>query len=160
MNAGLCCVGNMGSEQRLSYTLIGDTVNIASRFEGLTKQYGVQILIGSALAEQLEGFALLELDRVKVVGRDASDTIYALLGDEKLNRDPAFGILQSWHDEFLTLYRAQNWAGASQMLDQHEATYSDAGLSILVAVYRQRIDVLSDGPIKKDWDGVFQATEK
>ena len=160
MNAGLCCVGNMGSQQRLSYTLIGDTVNIASRFEGLTKQYGVQILIGSALARQLEGFALLELDRVKVVGRDASDTIYALLGDETRNRDPAFGILQSWHDEFLTLYREQNWAGASRLLGQHEAAYRDAGLSILVAVYRQRVDELSKGPVKADWDGVFEATRK
>ena len=160
MNAGLCCVGNMGSEQRLSYTLIGDTVNIASRFEGLTKQYGVQILIGSALAKQLEGFALLELDRVKVVGRDASDTVYALLGDETLNRDPAFGILQNWHDEFLTLYRAQNWTAASHMLEEHEAAYSDAGLSVLVSVYRRRIELLSKSPVDDDWDGVFEATRK
>ena len=160
MNAGLCCVGNMGSEQRLSYTLIGDTVNIASRFEGLTKQYGVKILIGSALAGQLDDFALLELDRVRVVGRDASDTVYALLGDETLNRDPAFGILQSWHDEFLTLYRAQNWAAASQMLEEHEAAYSDTGLPVLVSVYRRRIELLSKGPVEDDWDGVFEATRK
>ena len=160
MNAGLCCVGNMGSQQRLSYTLIGDTVNIASRFEGLTKQYGVPILIGSALAAQLDGFALLELDRVKVVGRDASDTIYALLGDETLNRDPAYGIMQSWHDEFLALYRTQSWAAASQMLDQHEAAYKDAGLSKLVAVYRQRIAELSKIPVRDDWDGVYEATRK
>jgi adenylate cyclase len=160
MNAGLCCVGNMGSQQRLSYTLIGDTVNIASRFEGLTKQYGVQILIGSALAAQLDGFALLELDRVKVVGRDASDTIYALLGDETLNCDPAYGILKSWHDEFLMLYRAQNWAGASDILDQHEAAYSDAGLAVLVTVYRQRIDELAKLPFQDGWNGVFEAKQK
>lgn len=160
MNAGLCCVGNMGSQQRLSYTLIGDTVNIASRFEGLTKQYGVQILIGSALAAQLDGFALLELDRVKVVGRDASDTVYALLGDETLNRDPAYRILQSCHDEFLTLYRAQNWARASDILDQHEAAYSDAGLAVLVTVYRQRIDELAKLPFQDGWNGVFEAKQK
>ena len=160
MNAGLCCVGNMGSEQRLSYTLIGDTVNIASRFEGLTKQYGVQILIGSALAAKLDGFALLELDRVKVVGRDAADTIFALLGDETLNEDSAFTDLLRQHDRFLALYRAQNWTAAKDLLDEQEAAYRDAGLSTLVAVYRQRIGQLSDGPVRKDWDGVFEATRK
>jgi len=160
MNAGLCCVGNMGSQQRLSYTLIGDTVNIASRFEGLTKQYGVPILIGSALAAQLPGFALLELDRVKVVGRDAADTIFALLGDETMNDDPAFRTLQSRHDQFLALYRAQNWAEAGAMLHQQEAAYHEAGLAVLVAVYRQRIDELSKAPVKPDWDGVFAATRK
>lgn len=160
MNAGLCCVGNMGSEQRLSYTLIGDTVNIASRFEGLTKQYGVQILIGSALAAQLHGFALLELDRVKVVGRDASDTVFALLGNETMNEDPAFAMLNSQHERFLGLYRAQNWAAAKGLLDEQEAAYRDAGLSVLAEVYRQRIDALSDGAVRKDWDGVFEATRK
>ncbi|MGB5484985.1 adenylate/guanylate cyclase domain-containing protein, partial [Parasphingorhabdus sp.] len=160
MNAGLCCVGNMGSQQRLSYTLIGDTVNIASRFEGLTKQYGVQILIGSALAERLDGFALLELDRVRVVGRDASDTVFALLGDERMNEDAGFAKLRSRHDRFLELYRAQNWAEAGAMLAAQEKAYRDAGLAILVEVFRQRIDKLSGRPIRKDWDGVFEATEK
>jgi len=160
MNAGLCCVGNMGSQQRLSYTLIGDTVNIASRFEGLTKQYGVQILIGSALAAQLPGFALLELDRVKVVGREAADTIFALLGDETMSDDPTFQTLQSQHDLFLALYRAQNWAEAGDLLDQQEAVYRDAGLSVLAGVYQQRIDELSKAPVKQDWDGVFAATRK
>jgi adenylate cyclase len=87
INAGLCCVGNMGSRQRLSYSLIGDTVNMASRLEGLTKQYRVPIVVGSALAAELPGFALIELDRVRVVGRDAPETIFALLGDEMLVAD-------------------------------------------------------------------------
>ena len=160
MNAGLCCVGNMGSQQRLSYTLIGDTVNTASRFEGLTKQYGVEILIGSTLALQLHDFALLELDRVKVVGRDASDTVFALLGDEKMKEYPLFAVLQSEHDKFLGLYREQNWAEARSLLNKNEAPYRDVGLSVLVEVYRQRIDTLSGGQIKKSWDGVFEATQK
>ncbi|MEO9913613.1 MAG: adenylate/guanylate cyclase domain-containing protein [Parasphingorhabdus sp.] len=160
MNAGLCCVGNMGSQQRLSYTLIGDTVNIASRFEGLTKQYGVQILIGSALAAHLQGFALLELDRVKVVGRDASDTVFALLGDESMNEGTDFAMLQSQHDKFLALYREQQWTAAGDLLNQQASVYGDAGLSVLVEVYRERIDELSAGPVTKDWDGVFEATQK
>lgn len=160
INSGLCCVGNMGSKQRLSYSLIGDTVNIASRFEGLTKHYGVNILIGSALATQLDGFALLELDRVKVVGREAPDTVFALLGDETMNEDPAITNLQSQHGKFLELYREQNWAAASRLLNEFEAGYDDGGLSVLVEVYRERIYRLSDGPINKEWDGVFEATQK
>ena len=74
LNSGRCCVGNMGAAQRLSYSLIGDTVNLASRIEGLTKYYGVSIAIGSGLQAQLPGFAMIELDRVRVVGRDAPET--------------------------------------------------------------------------------------
>jgi adenylate cyclase len=90
LNAGPCCVGNMGSAQRLSYSLIGDTVNLASRIEGLTKAYGVRILIGEELARDLPGFATVEVDRVRVVGREKPATIHALLGDEELARSPAF----------------------------------------------------------------------
>ncbi|MEO9600913.1 adenylate/guanylate cyclase domain-containing protein [Parasphingorhabdus sp.] len=160
MNAGLCCVGNMGSQQRLSYSLIGDTVNIASRFEGLTKQYGVKIMIGSALADQLEGFALLELDQVKVVGRDAPDTVFALLGDEQMHDDPAFTRLQKHHQAFLQAYREQSWSEASNLLNQYEANYQDNDMSLLADMYRQRIGELSEKPIRSGWDGVYAATQK
>ena len=160
MNAGLCCVGNMGSEQRLSYSLIGDTVNIASRFEGLTKQYGVSIMIGSALASQLDGFALLELDRVKVVGREAPDTIFALLGDEGLASEQLHKALVAHHANFLTAYREQDWDAAIAQMDEHAASYEAAGLSALAKVYRQRVRDLSGGAPIPDWDGVYEATQK
>lgn len=160
MNSGLCCVGNMGSEQRLSYSLIGDTVNIASRFEGLTKQYGVKIMVGSALAEQLEGFALLELDRVKVVGREAPDTIYALIGDERIYQETNYQALQERHGQFLSLYRQQNWAEASQLLKDDASHYAKVGLEKLVNVYQHRMDELAESSIPKDWDGVYEATQK
>ncbi len=160
MNAGLCCVGNMGSEQRLSYSLIGDTVNIASRFEGLTKQYGVKIVIGSALAEQLDGFALLELDRVKVVGRDAPDTIYALLGDEEMAAGTAFAEFLEGHAQFLSAYRDQDWSVATAALSRLSAFYEELGLSALRQTYLGRIEGLADGDLPADWDGTFEATQK
>lgn len=156
LNAGPCCVGNMGSQQRLSYSLIGDTVNIASRFEGLTKQYGVPILIGSALAKQIGGFALLEIDRVKVVGRDAPDTIHALLGDNAAALSP----LVSAHDLFLAAYRAQDWDEARTRLEENATLYDQAGLSRLRGVFLNRIMLLETQAPRAGWDGVFQATEK
>ncbi len=160
MNSGLCCVGNMGSQQRLSYSLIGDTVNIASRFEGLTKQYGVKIIVGSALAQELDGFALLELDRVKVVGREAPDTIFALLGDESLAGDDGFAALVKAQSEFLGAYRAQNWDGAEELLAANARSYESAGLGGLVATYRAHIAELKKAALPLDWNGVFEATSK
>src|SRR5690606_6324283 len=90
LNSGPCCVGNMGSAQRLSYSLIGDTVNLASRIEGLTKFYGVPIAIGSALRKEIPQFATVVIDLVRVVGRDAPEEISALIGDERLAESPDF----------------------------------------------------------------------
>ncbi|WP_160603925.1 CHASE2 domain-containing protein [Pontixanthobacter aquaemixtae] len=160
MNSGLCCVGNMGSQQRLSYSLIGDTVNIASRFEGLTKQYGVEIMIGSALAAQLDGFALIELDRVKVVGRDAPDTVYALLGDEDFAASAAFKAVLPQHEQFLAAYRAQDWSAAKAILETANADYTALGLSDLTQIYRDRVTALAKGTLPPDWDGTFEATRK
>lgn len=160
LNAGLCCVGNMGSAQRLSYSLIGDTVNLTSRIEGLTKYYGVQIAIGAALQSRLPGFAMLELDRVRVVGRDAPETVYALLGDETLAGDPEFIGFAKRHTEMLAAYRARDWRGARQFHASLDPMSSSFGLNRLYALYRERLDGYAKKPPGEDWDGVFSATEK
>lgn len=160
LNAGLCCVGNMGSAQRLSYSLIGDTVNLASRIEGLTKLYGVQIAIGSALQARLPGFATLELDRLRVVGRDAPETVHVLLGDEKLAESPQFISLAQQHAEMLSALRGRAWDTAKRLLDALDPVGSDYGLQRLYALYRERIDEFALHPPAEDWDGVFQAASK
>nr|WP_137678205.1 adenylate/guanylate cyclase domain-containing protein [Parerythrobacter lutipelagi] len=160
MNSGLCCVGNMGSSQRLSYSLIGDTVNLASRLEGLSKTYGVPIVIGSDLAANLDGFALLELDRVRVVGRDAPETIFGLLGDEELASREELGRLSDAHNAMLTAYRAQQWSGAQHLLDDDAEAYRNFGLAALLQLYRDRCTGLAAAPPGEDWDGVYQATSK
>ena len=160
INSGLCCVGNMGSRQRLSYSLIGDTVNMAARLEGLTKQYGVGIIVGSALAANLDGFALLELDRVRVVGRDAPETIFALVGDEDVAASAGFKALAAAHAEFLTAYRKADWADAERQLTALAPRYAEFSLGGLGDLYRDRIATLRAAPPGADWDGVYQATEK
>ena len=160
LNAGPCCVGNMGSAQRLSYSLIGDTVNLASRIEGLTKFYGVEIAIGSALHAELSHFACIEMDRVRVVGRQAPECIYALLGDEEMAQSKSFAAYSVRHSQLIAAYRAQDWTAASAITDDLAAPAEACGLGKLIAIYAQRIREFSQTPPPMDWDGVFESAAK
>jgi adenylate cyclase len=160
LNTGLCCVGNMGSRERLSYTLIGDTVNVASRLEGLTKLYGVPVVLGEALAVRLPDFAVIELDRVRVVGRDAPMAIFALLGDERLRGDPDFAAMAAFQVAMLEAYRAQGWPQALAALERAKPYFERIGIAGLGALFAERIATLAANPPGKDWDGVYQATSK
>lgn len=160
LNAGPCCVGNMGSAQRLSYSLIGDTVNLASRIEGLTKLYGVSIAIGSALRQQIPQFASVEVDLVRVVGRDRAEEIFALVGDEIVARSPEFGRFAEAHAKMIACYRELNFKVAAQWLDETEHAAKNFGLGKVHALYRERVARLEQDPPSADWDRVFAATEK
>jgi adenylate cyclase len=160
LNAGPCCVGNMGSAQRLSYSLIGDTVNLASRIEGLTKLYGVEIALGSALRCEIGQFATLPIDLVRVVGREAAEEISVLIGDEQVAGDPAFQSFAAVHCEMIAAYRAMDWESALARLDEGTAGAREFGLDKVHALYRERIAGLRQHPPDGTWDGVFTATEK
>jgi len=160
LNAGPCCVGNMGSAQRLAYSLIGDTVNLASRIEGLTKFYGIPIAIGSTLRAKLPGFATVAVDLVRVVGRDAPEEIAALIGDEHIAASPEFQQFATSHNAMLAAYRELNFKIAAQWLDEIEQPAKDFGLGKVHALYRERVTKLELDPPGADWDGVFAATEK
>lgn len=116
LNTGPCCVGNIGSLQRLNYSLIGDTVNVASRIEGLTKIYGVPIIIGGTMAERLPDFATVELDLVRVVGRDLPEEIFALLGPPELAQSSDFRELRGRQTAMLVAYHDRDWDGAEAVL--------------------------------------------
>jgi hypothetical protein len=91
LNTGRCVVGNLGSDLRFNYSVLGDPVNVASRLEGQTKFYRVPIIIGSKTAERAKDqFAILEIDLVAVKGKTEPDTIYALLGREEMAHDLRF----------------------------------------------------------------------
>jgi len=160
LNAGPCCVGNMGSEQRLSYSLIGDTVNLAARIEGQTKYYGVDIAIGSSLNQAIHGFATIELDVVRVVGRSQPETVYALLGAEEVAASPDYQTLKNRHEAMLTAYRAREWDIADAQRLANLELAGRFGLTKLYALYADRIAAFRSEDPGSAWDGVFEAKSK
>jgi adenylate cyclase len=120
----------------------------------------VTIALGGALHDRLDGFATLEIDQVRVVGRDRPETLYTLLGDESLATTPAFLAFAAAHAALLTAYRTQQWVSAQQALGRLERSAAAYGLERLYALYRERIGQFEQNPPQDGWDGVFTAVEK
>ncbi|HEY4162955.1 MAG TPA: adenylate/guanylate cyclase domain-containing protein [Dongiaceae bacterium] len=159
LNSGLCCVGNMGSDQRFNYSALGDTVNTASRLEALSPAYGVDLVIGEETASAAPEFALLELDQVQVKGKAVPVRIYTGLGDEHVAATAEFRGLKEGHDRMLTAYRGQDWdrADAAVRACAEQAPESLLGL---YEVYAARIAEFRADPPPADWDGVYIAKSK
>ena len=159
LNSGICCVGNMGSEQRLEYSVLGDTVNIASRLESLSPAYGVDLVIGEETASGASEFALLELDRVRVKGKVLPIRIYTGLGDRTVASTPEFRQLHDAQSRLLAHYRAMAWDQAEAALAECR-TLAPALLHGLYELYEKRIAHYRIDPPPADWDGVYEAKTK
>jgi adenylate cyclase len=159
LNTGEACVGNLGSVQRFSYSALGDSVNLASRIESLTKFYGVDIAVSEFTRETVPDFAFLEMDLVRVKGRSAPVRLYTLLGDEVMAGEPGFQSLLSLHDEFISLYRKGKFLAARDQLETLRAI-SPPTLQTLHDIYAERLAALIAHPPGDDWDGVYVARSK
>jgi len=159
LNSGPGCVGNMGSKQRLTYTVLGDTVNTASRLEALSAAYGVDLVIGPETAEAAADFALLELDQVRVKGKLVPVRIFTALGDAQTGASDSFRELRSRHIALLGAYRQCDWDLASAALAACREI-APAGLNGLYDLYDHRIAEFRRQPPPSDWDGVYNALSK
>jgi adenylate cyclase len=158
INTGACVAGNMGCEQRMDYSVLGDAVNLASRLEGQSKTYGLDIIVGEATRAAAPGWAALELDLIAVKGKQQAVRIYALLGDAETARSSAFMALAERHDAMLARYRAQDWRAAAEALSCCRPL--DPRLTQLYDLYAERIAHYAASSPGPDWDGVFVASTK
>jgi adenylate cyclase len=159
LNTGVCCVGNLGSETRFDYSVIGDNVNVASRLEGQSKTYDLVVIVGEETAERAPQFAFLELDLLKVKGKTEANRIFGLMGDDTVRQSDAFAALTAKHQDFLSKYRAMDWDGAEALLAECEKLGGDK-LKGLYRLYLERIEAFRITPPPDNWDGTTQATSK
>jgi len=160
LNTGECCVGNMGSAQRLNYSVLGDAVNLASRLEGQSKTYHLDLVLGESTYQGVQDMAGIELDLIQVKGKTVPVRIFTLVGDEKVAATPEYQTLRRHHDQMLACFRAQDWAGARAALEQCRPLAPQFDLAPLYEVYEERIEGMEQEPPGADWDGVYIAKTK
>ena len=151
VNTGVMSVGNMGSKFRMAYTVMGDSVNLGARLEGLTRQYGVDIIVGEDTCARLPGILYRELDRVRVKGRTEPVTIYEPMGLlEEISQATKEELDLFAH--MLTHYHAKEWTESIEHLHELLSLKPE---SKLFHLYMDRIEHYQQEPPPSDWDGVF-----
>jgi adenylate cyclase len=159
LNTGECSVGNMGSNQRFDYSALGDEVNIASRLEGSSKQFGVDIVASAATRDEAPQFAWLEIDHVRLKNKTRSVALFTLAGGEAYAASEEFQHLRSLHDDILKAYRARRFAAAKQMAAD-AAHLAPADIRGLYHYYQKRFEELGQHELPDSWAPLIALDEK
>jgi adenylate cyclase len=161
LNTGTCVVGNMGSDLRFDYSVLGDSVNLASRLEGQSKEYGFPIIVGSKTALAVKDkFAILELDFIMVKGKKEPEVIYAIAGREDTAQSGRFQRLRNLTIEMLACYRSRDWEGALEAIERGRRSDEGNALELLYNLYEARILGYRKNPPPDDWNGAFALLTK
>ncbi|MCK5871215.1 MAG: adenylate/guanylate cyclase domain-containing protein [Methylococcales bacterium] len=151
INTGVMNVGNMGSQFRTAYTVMGDAVNLGARLEGLTKYYGVKFIVSESTQKAAPDYIYRELDKVQVKGKTEPVTIYEVVGHRNKVSPDYLSYLELLQQALFYYYR-QNWLQSTQIFSQLQRQQPDNRLHFL---YLERIEAFKQQPPAKDWDGTF-----
>ena len=150
VNSGECCVGNLGSDRHFDYSAIGDPVNVTARLQDLTKAYGLTLLVGEETVRRSPGFLFVEVDLVRLRGRQAPSRVFTLLLEGAAPTRE--------HERFLDAYRGARWAEARTLLSGLRQS-CDGSLAQLYEAYELRLERLAHVRAE-DWDGVYELEHK
>ena len=154
IGTGYCVVGNMGSDQRFDYTVLGDVVNLSSRLEGQSKAYGITTIISSYTADEVMDYTknIVEIDMIKVKGKSEPETIFGVTAD------PVSDDEREILSEYLKFYRAGNLIKAKDSLEkliEISGTLGNYG-----SLMRERLLEITMEGLPENWDGVYEAKTK
>ena len=160
INTGEVVVGNMGSDNRFDYSILGDAANLASRLEGQSKGYGVTIIMGEDTATAVENDLFnIELDKIAVKGKKDAIRIFTVLGNnEWVFKNTNWYFNQQQHEKFLKLYRGQAWESAAMFANELKDSWPE--MADYYNVMLGRIQSYLENPPSDDWDGVYRAETK
>ena len=156
LSTGEMTVGDMGSKVRKAYTVMGDAVNLGSRLEGITRQYGVGIIVSQVTQVATTGILYRDIDRVRVKGKDEPITIYEPMGYETTLLSKEKERIVQWN-EFIHLYRSQQWDLAQSALNNLKHNEQNC---FLYEVYEKKIELMQADPPGPQWDGVTKYDTK